>query len=130
MSLAIVINDIRKKDTDIQEPIAIKSIYGCMNMQYSVTPSKLVCACDTLLSTGVILEVLKEYININDADSTSHSDKRLWYKKPDSFETLKKLNLRIRDPYVSPVCYQDFDSLSDVNLYCIIGLFDSLLMIR
>lgn len=90
MSLAIVINDIRKQDVDIQEPKTIISMYEYMNMHYSATPSKLACAYDKLLLTGIILEVLKGNINIDDANSTSHSDKCPWSKKPDSFEMLRK----------------------------------------
>lgn len=150
IALALVINDLRRIDPFIQEPVGIVSMYGAFNMHYSVTPSKLACAYDTFLSTGVILEVLRSYIpldgDIDAHDVPSHGtwqsmsgknwrqskedgnfDKRPWYKKSNALDTIKQLNLRTRDPYVSPVYYQDFDGLSNVSLYLILGQFDPLL---
>ena len=147
-----MMNDIRKIDPSIPEPVGIVSMYGAFNMHYSVTPSKLACAYDTFLPTGVILQVLRSYISL-DGDTDAHHlpshgdgarqsmsgkiwrqskhdatlDKRPWYKKSDALDTIKQLNLRTRDPYVSPIYYQDFDGLSNVSLYLIIGQFDPLL---
>ena len=140
ISLALMINDARKlimaenrtHDHLPPFPSSIVVMYPAVNLTYSPSASKILCAFETFLSTGVILEIARHMIKQPEEDSfidgVDKTGKNVaWYRLPDRHESVAKINQRASHPYVSSVYYQDFESLKSIRLYMISGEFDAML---
>jgi acetyl esterase/lipase len=134
MSLVIVLNEIRKKlHPGLQMPVAVFSFYGAFSVVPIVTAATLTSPFHFLLVPNAMLCASRNYRP--DMENISqiirrHSIPEIYgmirNPKPNIFmqeaelvlEELRKQEGITDHPFLSPINYDDFDSLSDVELHC------------
>ena len=138
-------------------PKSLVCLYAPFDLTLKLTPSMVLAACDSLLSAGLMLSCFEAYIPLLNQNglqdypskATSWSLRSLllkvrgrfenliarptlaqpWYKAEEKelTETVQRFYQVTSSPYVSPILYDDFNSLSSVSLHLFSLHFDPFL---
>lgn len=134
-SAVIVLNEIRKHlHPGIQMPISLFCFYGAFSLFPLVTASTFASPFHFLLMPQILMEASRNYRpNLLDPrkaltpkltasqirDRLRHPDANPFMQSPQTIrEHLSKLEGITDHPFLSPLAYNDFESLSDVELHC------------
>ncbi|XP_074596864.1 arylacetamide deacetylase-like isoform X2 [Brevipalpus obovatus] len=138
-------------------PKSLVCLYAPFDLTLKLTPSMVLAACDSLLSAGLMLSCFEAYIPLfNHQDSNDgqiptqswglgsvlfrlyetikdfvapNAPPKPWYRADEKelTETVHKLYQITSSPYISPLLYDDFASLSSVSLHLFSLHFDPFL---
>ncbi|XP_074596067.1 hormone-sensitive lipase-like isoform X2 [Brevipalpus obovatus] len=138
-------------------PKSLVCLYAPFDLTLKLTPSMVLAACDSLLSAGLMLSCFEAYIPLfNHQDSNDgqiptqswglgsvlfrlyetikdfvapNTPPKPWYRADEKelTETVHKLYQITSSPYISPLLYDDFASLSSVSLHLFSLHFDPFL---
>ncbi|RWS04716.1 hormone-sensitive lipase-like protein [Dinothrombium tinctorium] len=133
IALTLVLNDVRKK-IDVKMPKEIVAIYPLTLLRLNPSPSRIFTLFDTFLTVGVVLCVADAYSRIVNCDldfaqndSADFNKEKVWYRREIFERRLQEINKMAECAYLSPLLYEDFNSLNDVGLSIVVGEFDPLL---
>lgn len=129
MALLCVINDLNKKlHASIRLPKAAMLIYPALTVSFSLTPSRLFTLNDVVLPTYLVMEVIQAYVHLNDEfeeDKLSEEERKLkWFLRKYPSSGFEKIQRKLETPYISPLFYEDFQSLESVDLYLVTSEYD------
>lgn len=138
-------------------PKSLVCLYAPFDLTLKLTPSMVMAACDSLLSAGLMLSCFEAYIPLLGSDGSTNDQNKssLWFIKsvftsiyskignlaifPSSSQpwyradeeeltkTVERFHQITSSSYISPILYDDFDSLSSVSLHLFSLHFDPFL---
>ena len=137
-SLLVVLNEIRKRlDPELRMPVAVFSFYGAFSIFPLVSAAKFASPFHYLLLPSILMAASRNYRPEIETKNNSMSQTKRKYSvteihnllqnpPPNVFEKetesirqyLERWDSVTGHPFLSPMSYDDFDSLSDVELHC------------